>query len=458
MNTKRTNWKYGLSVGLFGLLATAFALPTSRSIIIGFFETKYVEWTLTQLHPQNEGELFQAYSNAITLGGRHYSLFHLDGERIVHGWTRHRDGSLKTWANPYFERMYVRTISDKSAWSEDCTTMWSTGSIGDFRWRFQRWRIWVEGGASLVGGAIAGALGIWLIWLAVVGLFVSLLFLGKTTVTMCPVGLEHQATVHVVHFGGDAPHHLDDGGVAVPTPQDGWLVIWAMLFVVVVRDVRRITRGIRTMSTRAPPFRKESVMRRIIVILAAVVAWYPSPASADNVAVYLGEQLAGVGGAADVTIEREAVVLVPWSLLDGSKFEGLAMARYAPDPSFNVAIGPLVGSINAKDGATPYYGGEVRGRVQYRSTSFNARLAYRRVAESRMSQFANLGLEQSWAKLAVRASYQPLQKLGSWEQRVAGKITVPVRQLRFAVEVRTSLNGLHRTSALLEVRIPLKLQ
>ncbi|MBI4426088.1 MAG: hypothetical protein HY567_00780 [Candidatus Kerfeldbacteria bacterium] len=194
----------------------------------------------------------------------------------------------------------------------------------------------------------------------------------------------------------------------------------------------------------------------VVALVLAALTGGATCVSADAIAFYFGQQLAGTGSAAEATINRGAIAFVPWLALDGSKFETLVMARYA-DSTATVAFGPLLGSNNnPKSGATPYFGAEARGKVQLWHSRFIFRLVERHTKEALLARFANIGLEAGPPQLLVRLSYQPIQRNRVVTHRLALKAVTSYRNAKVGVEIRQNFDGSNRKGALAEVVIPLK--
>lgn len=455
---KRTKWKRWFCLGAIGVVLTACMLPNTRSLIIGFGETQYVEWRLGLLHPHNERELWDAYGDAYMLGSHHYSLFKINGERVVRRWTRNPDGSLKPWVHPEHERIFISSLNG-GAWSEDCTVMFRAGYPAEVAWRYNRWKIWMESGLSLLGGATVAWLGFVLVYALVIILVTLLLAWGKIGILSPdpgPPGSGH--STHIVN-GGDAPHHPVIHDVAVSSPQTGWLVIWAMLFVAVVRDRRWIVRGIRTMSSRAPPCTKRRYpMRRAVATAACILLALLAPLAvrADAVSFATGEQLAMVQGTTvEGILSFGTLKFLPWALLDGSKFEAMPMWQFGGTPD-SLVVGPLVGMSYDATGTTPYFGVEIRGKLKLGPGMFIFRLAERHTRERMLNRFANLGLEAGTKQFKLRLSYQPIRRNNLTTQRLALKATVPYKNVKIGLEVRSSLDEHQRKGAMLDLVVPLK--
>lgn len=218
------------------------------------------------------------------------------------------------------------------------------------------------------------------------------------------------------------------------------------------KRVNRLQRVSRILGTEIERIIK--VMAKLVLVIAPITL--PCTARADSIGFYFGEQLAVTGSAADATINCGPISIVPWIFLDGSRFEGLVMVRYA-DSTNAVAFGPLLGSRNDPiTGATPYFGAELRGKLGLGKARFLFRLAERHVREGMLNRFANLGLEAGSKKLAVRLSYQPIERQDVWTHRLAFKATTSHRNATIGLEVRSSLDATHRKGALVDLSVPLK--
>lgn len=452
---QRTQRKHLFLAGALGLVLAACILPNTRSLIIGGIEASYIDWRLAQLHPQTGDQLWDAYSQAYKLGSKHFSVFKMNGQRVVRRWTRNADGSLKPWVAPHTERLLITCLTE-DPWSEDYTVVFSSGYTADVSWRYQRWRIWLESGLTLISGAIGAWLGVIFLYGLLIAMTAYLLILGKVGSWPTPLNGNSGHSISAVYHGGDESHPIGSDVSADRTPRSGWLVVWVMLGAVTLFDWRAILRTIRTMSPRAPPFRKESVMRLVVGILIAVlISSTPRPSSADNLGLYLGEQLAGIGGAIDATLERGPIAYVPWALLDGSKVEGMVMARYA-DSRLTFTVGPLLGQTSTAAGARLYYGAEIRGKFRRGPLTLVYRLAERHTRRDLLHRFANLGLETELHRLRYRLAYEPIYRQHVLTNRLAAKVTAPFRGARIGFELRQELNGTGRKSGLAEIIIPLK--
>ncbi|MFH0829510.1 MAG: hypothetical protein V1907_05070 [Candidatus Kerfeldbacteria bacterium] len=455
---KRTNRKLWLAFGIAGAVASAFIFPNTRSLIVGFVETQYVEWRLLQLHPQNKEELYSAYRVALKLEERHWSAFRVNDIAALDRWTHDARGNLKPWVSPDDYALY--RLSFKSGLGDDELTVFSTGHKADFTLHYHPLQMWAEGVASVGAGILAGCTGGFLLYLLLAVLIIYAMLLGK--------GLQHrfapttqQEVVHVHNpHGGDGTHTTNRvDHAAEEAPVTWWPIVTAIAFVVVLLDARVSMSRVATMSSRASPSpRRRAAMLRIIalslVCLFLLIPAYPAHAG-DAVSFFFGEMPAATGSAAELTLGSGPVIVFPWATLDGSKFEGLVMGQHA-DSALKVAVGPLVGSTNnSATGATLYFGAEVRGSFRYRAASLVFRLAERHTRETRMSRFANVGIEWSRDSSSVRLSYQPIARSASWEHRIAMRVQVPYKKLRLAVEVRTTLDAHHRKGALAEVRLPI---
>ncbi len=457
---KRTKRLTLRSLG-FGLLGTAVALlvqPNTRGVIIGFAANEYVHWRMAQLHPQNTDELWHANNAALDLDLRYASVFSGQGRRFVDAWTRNPDGSRKSWVDTTTSNLIARNLSYGTETESYYAPVFESANHAAFNWHYRRWKIWLETGLTVVGGAFTAWLGFFSVYFLIIGLVACVMLWGRVVPTP-QSDTDRSPQIHQLNQGGDAPHHPTIHDVATPSPRIGWLVVWAMLFVVSVRDRRWIVRGVRTMSGRAPPCSKRRCpMRRAVATICCVLLAVLTPliTRADVVSFATGEQLAMVQGTTvEGALSYGRLKFVPWALLDGSKFEAMPMWQFGGTPD-SLVVGPFVGMSYDATGTTPYFGAEIRGKLKLGPSMFLFRFAERHTRERMLSRFANLGLEAGPKKFRVRLSYQPIRRNDTTTQRLALKATVPYRGVKIGLEVRSSLDGHQRKGAMLDLVVPLK--
>lgn len=191
-----------------------------------------------------------------------------------------------------------------------------------------------------------------------------------------------------------------------------------------------------------------------------MIVWLalPSCVNADQIMFAFGGQLAGQAGAVEGNLKVAGpVIAVPWATLDGNKFEVMPMIQIK-QPRITLAIGPLIGSNNNPvTGATAYFGGELRGKVQLWRTTLLLRLTQRQTSTVRLSRFANIGLEAGNPHLKIRVSYQPidqpLQGRSNWIDRVALRALTTYRRAIIGVEVRQNLDGTAKKTAMIDLTL-----
>lgn len=197
---------------------------------------------------------------------------------------------------------------------------------------------------------------------------------------------------------------------------------------------------------------------KLVLAALGLLAASPVLAKADMVSFATGEQLAGIQGTTvEAALSFGPIKFVPWALIDGGRFEGMAMVQFGGTPD-SLVIGLLVGSsYDRVRGSTPYFGGEIRGKLKLPYMMFLFRLAERNTKEGLLARFANIGLEAGPPELLVRLAYQPIERNRVVTHRLALKATIAYRRnIKVGVEVRQYLDGSNRKGALAEVSIPLQ--
>lgn len=197
-------------------------------------------------------------------------------------------------------------------------------------------------------------------------------------------------------------------------------------------------------------------MRHVVAFAVAIALLLPFTAHADAVFLSFGEMIARQGSSAEGSLSFGPVMFAPWISLDGGQFEGMPMIQFGGTPD-SLVIGPLVGSINSSQtGAKPYFGAEIRGKLQLWRSRLIFRLAERHTREALLSRFANVGIESGPKACIIRVSYQPIERNHGWTHRLALKATTPYKSTRIGLEVRSNLDITRKKAALADISIPLR--
>lgn len=223
-----------------------------------------------------------------------------------------------------------------------------------------------------------------------------------------------------------------------------------------IRNIALLKKRSGRLTTLARQLQSEaqSLARLVGKMLVVLLVCVPSLSRADTVSFFLGDQLARQGGAVEGNLSVGPIVFVPWATLDGDLFEGMPMVKYQGSKHL-VTVGPLLGSINnAVTGGTPYFGGEVRGRVALWHSTLHFRLAQRNTKEAMLNRLANIGLEAGTPTLAMKVSYQPIERSNVVTHRLALKASAVYMTTKLGLEVRTTLDRTTKKSAVVDVTIP----
>ncbi len=443
-------------LGIAAMLVGLYASHDTRSVIQDYLKSVELKRQIKALDPQTEKEFWDDLWTATQLMWNATSVFSPQIDEVADMLVKRPDGSYKPWASSEFRSWAIMCVgsADQGMTYEQMSRPVDKEWLHAYdSWHSRRGILLTKATSCAALGGFLSVLGFLLPWILFPALLCGALIFGRGGSFLAHHETRDVVNISIYH-GGDGAHSPDIHDVAVPGPQIGWLVVWVMLFVTVIRDRRWITRGIRTMSARAPPFRKESAMLRAIIVVIALLC-VSGRSSADSVSLFFGEQLAGTGSAAELTLGSGSVVAAPWLALDGSKFEAMPMWQFGGTPD-SLVIGPLLGMSYDKTGTTPYFGMEIRGKLKLGPGMFLFRLAERHTREKLLNRFANLGIEAGPRQFKARLSYQPLRRNNLTVQRLALKATVPYQGAKIGLEVRSSLDEHHRKGAMLDLVIPMK--
>lgn len=459
-----------------GLTIFAWYLSVdTRTIIRKFVESRSLQEQIWSMQPQNEEEFWRDFNTAIVLNAKAQNPFSMSDADIarylmmnptVNGMpgtgTTGVSWAYKHWASV---ELYNRATGTLVYWYQMGpgrfyeSTHWDRANQEAFTiWRYRPYVFW----SKLLGSVGLGGAFVWfgLLFLPyVLLLLISALVLTGKVVPTTASYTHDQIIVHVSSSSGDAPHHSSAHAAAVPAPQIGWLVVWAMLLTVVIRDTRWVTRGIRTMSTRAPPFRKESVMLRLIVALCLLLGASPVLAASPSLHVVMGEQPNAKGITALVIVGSGNFTGIPVFFYDGvtgfETFGTYTITDSIGSVEFKLSPGLGLGGINGERGITPYGAAHLGYAINCQSYNLSGSFSARHSAEQRFNHLFVANLAREWSRFAVGVAYQPIL-ITSWEQRVAINGWKKFGITKVGGEVRISLDERRRTSMHVDVEVPLK--
>lgn len=246
-----------ISFGLLGVLVALVIQPNMRGIIIGFVGTEYAHWQMAKLNPQNENELWKANNQAIEMDLRYASVFSGQGYRYVDAWVKNPDGSMKAWVDTTQARFIAQSLSHGTNTESYYPPEFRSASTADFNWRYHRGEIWREGGLTVLAGAVAVAMGFYLLYFLIIGLVGYILVIGKVGNNYTPI-IDQEPTIQELHTGGDDATHVDHQPADVPLSLV-WVVVLSLVAISVLTDWRKAWTRIMTVTSRAPPSLKGAV-------------------------------------------------------------------------------------------------------------------------------------------------------------------------------------------------------
>lgn len=486
--TKSTiKWFVRLLVVFLGIGVTVvlwFSSQDTRTVTEKFFENETVIKTqIAAMRPRNQQECLHDFYRFLDLKDKYQNVFFMSDNDFIRQLTmvyyhpldsRHQSKGTwvyKSWATQEFQnelafrneewyQLGPGRNSDVTGWRQPCLLAYE--AVSNPEHRFVKKAV-----AFLAAGIGFTGAGMFFLPLVIGFILLLLMLLGRNP-TVQPVP-DNNPVIYTAPTGGDvihqwsnsggssAAHHGGSGAVAVQAVAT-WLVVLVMIAIVLICDVRRQIRTLRTLCSRAPPFhRKEHAVLRVlsfVVLIALVVLIVPAHAG-QSVDMKFGEWAAYRGAGIDWAVDTGHWTHFPFATLSGAAYEDESMYHFS---SFGYTVSPAVavGAVNDEFGVTPYAGMELEVRRSVGNGSYAVDYSNRFTRLTRFYDLVLVTANHDWGSVNTGVAYQPILINGSWDHRLGLNLSHLFPKFRLGLECRSSLAAPYRKSAHVSVSVPLK--